>query len=588
MSILAQIQQSVQEIAEAIAAAIGAELDILDQDLVRVASTLVELKGKKIVTTGIVYRDAMRTGRHFVLENPGHEDICKQCIWHEKCKYRLVIYAPIMLDSQGIGVISLYAFEQSQKDKLISRNIDVLLNFTHMMAGLISSKVKEQEMLENALIMANQLNAVLNSVEQAVIALDEKGVITHLNTVAHTMGLSKQCIGSHLKGILSGTCLHEVLVSGKAVTMPETITLPNRRTKRFITTARPIIANDRLVGVVGHFKDYNEAQKEAVNFFAGSRLVFLQDIIGSSSVMTELKEKIQKIASTNSTILLIGETGTGKELFARAVHAEGERKNRPFISVNCGALPETLIESEFFGYESGAFTGAKKTGKPGKFEQAQCGTIFLDEIEAIPIYLQHKLLRVIQEREVERVGGIESIKIDVRIVAASNENVEELVKKGRFRADLFHRLNVVPLRIPPLRERGADVYLLADYFVGKYALLMKKKISGLTAEAKEFLSSYSWPGNVRELENAIEYAVNFEDNEYISMKNLPFAIATKEKLEKNSSNTIIDIEKQAVVNALKMFGFDNWGKEQAAQHLGISRSTIFRKIKKYDIQPVDL
>lgn len=241
------------------------------------------------------------------------------------------------------------------------------------------------------------------------------------------------------------------------------------------------------------------------------------------------------MASYDSSVLLVGETGTGKELFARAIHTESRRKEHPFITINCGAIPESLIESELFGYEKGAFTGASNSGKHGKFYLADKGTIFLDEVETMPLYLQQKLLRVIENQVIERIGGGKSIPINVRIVAATNVHLDEMVEKGSFREDLFHRLNVVTLFIPPLRERGNDVLVLAQHFIEKFAGRFNKRILGLSEEVEEIFLNYSWDGNVRELQNTIEYAINMEQSNYINEENLPFKFERKRRLRSSKS-----------------------------------------------------
>ncbi|MDF2676182.1 MAG: hypothetical protein K0Q97_475 [Bacillota bacterium] len=286
--------------------------------------------------------------------------------------------------------------------------------------------------------------------------------------------------------------------------------------------------------------------------------------------------------------MLCGETGTGKELFARAIHYESKRSAEPFIAINCSAIPETLIESELFGYEKGSFTGANSKGKHGKFYLADKGTIFLDEIETMPLYLQQKLLRVIERKEIERIGGSECIPINVRIISATNVRMDELVKKGQFREDLYHRLNVLGLFIPPLRERGNDVHVLTDYFIKKFNERFNKNIIGIDGKVKDIFSKYQWGGNVRELQNTIEYAINMETLDYINIENLPLNL---QKFDNNNLNvinnsnlpTLSEIETTYIKKALDFYGHTEKGIIDSANALGISRSTIYRKIAKYDL-----
>ncbi len=243
-------------------------------------------------------------------------------------------------------------------------------------------------------------------------------------------------------------------------------------------------------------------------------------IIGHSAGITDLYAILERVADTPTTVLITGESGTGKELVARALHEHSSRKDKPFIKVNCAAIPKELIESELFGYERGAFTGAV-TSKPGRFELANGGTLFLDEIGEIPIEMQVKLLRALQESEFERVGGIKTIRVDVRLVAATNRDLKKLIAAGQFREDLFYRLNVVPMRLPALRERTGDIPLLVEHFLAKFNDRLRKKVEGVEPEALEILASYPWPGNIRELENVIERAVLFCDTQRLSASNLP-------------------------------------------------------------------
>jgi len=311
-----------------------------------------------------------------------------------------------------------------------------------------------------------------------------------------------------------------------------------------------------------------------------------KNIIGESGAMQEVFKSIKKVTDSNVTVLLQGESGTGKELIARAIHFESEkRKNKPFIPVNCSALPESLLESELFGHEKGSFTGASGR-RIGKFEQADGGTIFLDEIGEMSPSTQVKILRVLQEREFERVGGNELIHVNVRIISATNKNLEEAIKKGEFREDLYYRLSVFPIVIPPLRERKEDISLLAQYFIEKYATREEKDVRELSPDALELLMAYHWPGNVRELENAVERAVILASCDQILPKDLPAnvrAIGEKKMAEPGSgqlNNWIEKLEEEALRKAL----LESEGNiSLTARKLGIGRATIYRKAKKYGL-----
>jgi two-component system response regulator HydG len=313
----------------------------------------------------------------------------------------------------------------------------------------------------------------------------------------------------------------------------------------------------------------------------------LLSIIGSSSSITELKRMIRTIAPSEATILILGKSGTGKELIAKAIHSCSDRNRKPFVTVNCAALNDTLLESELFGHEKGAFTGADKR-RDGRFMQADKGTIFLDEIGEVPLFLQAKLLRAIQDREIQRVGSDMPLYADVRILAATNRNLLERVEEGAFREDLYYRLNVVSLEVPPLGDRLEDVPLLSTFFLDKYSEKNRKSIVGFTPAAMDYMGRYNWPGNVRELENAIERAVILCNGNYISEKELPpsinLAMSSVEDItghgETIAGLPLEEVEKKAITQTLKR---TDGKKSEAAKMLNITRTTLNNKIKKYNI-----
>jgi two-component system response regulator AtoC len=309
----------------------------------------------------------------------------------------------------------------------------------------------------------------------------------------------------------------------------------------------------------------------------------LENIVGRSSKMLQIYKTIARVAETRSTVLLVGESGTGKELVARAIHFNSLRAEKPFVAVDCGSLAETLLESELFGHVRGAFTGAI-TSKKGLFEEADGGTCFLDEVGDISLAMQAKLLRVLQEHEIKRVGGTETIKIDVRIVAATNKNLEEMVAEKKFREDLFYRLNVVSIHLPPLRERAEDIPLLADYFSQKYAVENKKPLSQISQEALDHLFLYRWPGNVRELENVIERAMTLSQHSMILPEDLPrrLRVATVQSPPDSlpSHIPLSELEKLYIQKVLEETGGN---KKKAADILGIDRRTLYRMAARYGI-----
>ena len=308
-------------------------------------------------------------------------------------------------------------------------------------------------------------------------------------------------------------------------------------------------------------------------------------IIGNSPKMQQMYALIKQVAESDITVLIRGESGTGKELVSKLFHFNSPRKEGPFLAINCAALPEALIESELFGYEKGAFTGATEQ-KIGAFERAQGGTILLDEIgDMLPI-VQAKLLRVLQEREIQRVGGTTTIPVDVRIIAATNQNLEDAVQTGAFREDLFYRLSAFPIEVPPLRERRDDIPLLADHFLKKYVKSADKSISGLSNATLRVLLQYDWPGNVRELENAIEHAILLETTQVLQVHNLPAQISplAATRSDQPGPLSLEEAEQQAIARALKD---SDQNITEAARVLGVNRATLYRKLKKYDFHSSD-
>ncbi len=309
------------------------------------------------------------------------------------------------------------------------------------------------------------------------------------------------------------------------------------------------------------------------------------NIIGNSHVMKTVYDLIGQVSKSNASVLILGESGTGKELVASAIHYNSLRSKMPFIKVNCAALPESVLESELFGHEKGAFTGALAQRK-GRFELAHGGSLFLDEVGDLSPSTQIKLLRVIQEKEFERVGGTETIKVDVRLIVATNRNLEELIREGKFREDLYYRLNVFPIHIPPLRERKTDILLLADYFVGKYSRINHKNVRRVSTPAIDMLMSYHWPGNVRELENCIERAILISNDDVIHGHHLPPTLQTAEGSGTVHSGTlqesIDNLERELIIDALKSA---RGNKARAARQLGLTERLMGLRVKRHDIDP---
>lgn len=331
-------------------------------------------------------------------------------------------------------------------------------------------------------------------------------------------------------------------------------------------------------------------QDKIESLLPGESNTSFDTIIGTSSAMMLLKQRAMQISSSDSTILITGESGTGKDLLARAIHTESPRKNKPFISINCAAIPETLLESELFGYVKGAFTGAERSGKLGKFQLAEGGTIFLDEIGDMPLHLQAKLLTTLQNHQIDPIGATKPIDIDVRVISATNKDLEKLIAEKQFREDLYFRLNVIPIKIPALRERPDDIELLLNHAIDKFSSKLGKPVYFIQPGAKATLLSYKWPGNVRELENVIEYAINMTTTNAIRLVDLPERITEKEPEAFAEASPVVssignlkeqlaEAEQEIIKRALDSYGWTLEGKRQAADALGISESTLYRRLR---------
>lgn len=442
------------------------------------------------------------------------------------------------------------------------------------------------------------LNTVMEATNDAIVYVNKEGYIEMFsNAYANFLEINKEdAIGKHVTEVIENTRMHIVAKTGK----PEIAQVQRIKGRKMIATRIPVYANGKIVGAVGKvlFKDLDELHtlyaeinkiEKELNLYKDEFKKLnmakydLDSIVSKSEAMRELKELTARAAKTNSNVLILGESGTGKELFAHAIHNNSKRKNFPFVKVNCGAIPFELLESELFGYEEGSFTGAKKGGKIGKFKAADGGTIFLDEIGDLPMNMQVKLLRVLQDKEIERIGSNYSEKIDVRVIAATNKDLEKMVSEGSFRLDLYYRLNVVSIKIPPLRERKEDIPILANYLIKKISKAENLKVEKILDETLEYLKKYDWPGNVRELENILERAINFLDGDLvIRPQHLPSKITgiTRYREIDSLKSILEEVEKQTIIDSLIIA---KGNKTLAANMLKISRTSLYEKIIKYNI-----
>jgi len=471
------------------------------------------------------------------------------------------------------------------KDVHESRSILGLLNMT-------SLAIEKQIILEessNDLFLKNKIYSTLvESISDGLLMIDGEGVAIFLNKKGgEILRLDPgKIMGKKFSQVIhwGKPIVYEVLEKNKGYEDRELYLNSSKGIIHVIDTAIPIRnEGGKIVAVVNTFREIKRVSKLASRMIGTEVKFTFDDVIGESS-QTRRAVEMGKLASrSTSPILIEGESGTGKELFAQAVHNMSERKESPFIPINCGAIPRELIESELFGYIDGAFTGAFKGGRLGKFEACNGGTIFLDEIIDLPKDMQNKLLRVIQEKEVYRIGDHKGIPVDVRVISSSNRDLAKVVESGDFREDLFYRLNVLKIYIPPLRERKEDIPILTQHFVRKIAQMLNKEIQGVDSKVLEFFNDYPWPGNVRELQNIIERAINFAKESIIRIEDLQENLA-KFLDQKPMEPPILDIrlvEKEQLVKALKL---SHGNVAKTAKALGISRPTVYKKSKKYNIK----
>jgi len=461
----------------------------------------------------------------------------------------------------------------------------------------IEKQMRMERAYRHISLINSQLNASLEASVSGTILIDNNGIITQINTIATNMlGVKekKQAIGKHIDSFIEydKNNLDIPAIDDNIYYYEITLNVKNNPPLHCTLTAIPA-KNDQgqKCGIVLTLNNIKRVQS-LVNKMTGSQAKFTFDnILGDSQAMQEAKRLGMLAAKSTSNVLLLGESGTGKELFAQSIHNASDRRDGPFIAINCGALPRELIESELFGYEGGAFTGSKKEGHPGKFELANGGTLFLDEIGDMPLDIQVTLLRVLQNREIVRVGGKTVKPIDVRIIAATHRNLEKSIENKTFRSDLYYRLNVFSISIPALRDRKQDIKPLADYFLRKYNMNFHKQVSKIDKDVYEALMQYDWPGNVRELENVIERGINICQGKVFTMMELPEHLQNKSpasqetntpfsKEEKIPAQSIEDVEYEAIIAALSE---TNGNIKQAADVLNISRRTLYRKLDKFQI-----
>ncbi len=603
------IQQYVAGLADVIATVTGVDIEVVDRDLIRVAGTgsYAAGVGQSIVEAGNLYTHALASAEALFIDDPAENPLCAGCPNLRDCRERLTLCAPILADGEILGIIGLVCFNDADRAKVLA-NRDVYIRFVGQIAETIGRVAQSEDAARQNRRRLAMLLEVTDANARGVLVLDHHNRLTFLNDNARQeLGLPAG-EGEGLTVTLQPT--------GDSYSGLEEFFLGLDAT----TTGR----NERAVlGRLVRLGQNDPAFDQALVFDSKARLAEMvskiggappagdafKELIGSGPAILNLKKRVRQIAATQSTVLITGESGTGKELFARAIHAASPRRDRPFVAINCGAIPDALLESELFGYARGAFTNADPSGRMGKFELADQGVLFLDEIGSMPLHLQVKLLRVLQERAFSRLGSNHVVRLDLRVIAATNEKLPRLIAERLFREDLYYRLNVIPLEIPPLRERRRDIPELAGHFLERYRRLFGKTAAlRFSPAVLAVFDAYEWAGNIRELENCVEYMVSMhEGGEVLSEALLPGKLAAfsginrpdpaapapagdagRRLVEKPAATTrtpgpivpLAELEKQAILAALQHFGNDTEGKKRAAEALGIGIATLYRKLRE--------
>ena len=585
---LIDIKEHVKKYANVITSLINVDVGIVDKNMRRVTGTGLYKNIEGVLALGSVYRNTLETGKTNIIRNPRQHNLCSQCLDKNNCREKLEIATPIYCRDEIVGVLGLVCFNDEQKEKIL-KDIDAYLNLTKQIAEFIGIKFYEYQ--ENLMQKDRELtlNTIIDNMSKGVIISDCHNKITRINSIAsRKLKINSNILGKSM----------ELISQNDSLMNEEIFTLKiNNNEYNVAGKIIPLKSFNKVKSNAFIFEDVKKISKNIVEFTGNNNIITLDSIIGCSNATKTLKEDIKKIATTNSTVLITGESGTGKELVARSLHSQGDRRDKPFVVINCSAIPDTLLESELFGYVKGAFTGANQNGRIGKFELANSGVIFLDEIGDMPLYLQAKILRVIQEKKIERIGSNKSIDLDIKIIAATNVDLEKKITEQKFRRDLYYRLNVIPIKLLPLRERKEDIIPIVNNLMKKYNVLSAKYVHSFDENVKNALLNYDWPGNVRELENVIELMINMcENNDILTADLLPDNILNQvpssksyfKNLDLKIDNTELEdfekIEKEYIEKALIKYGEDTEGKKLIAKKMNIGLTTLYRKMKRFNIK----
>ena len=528
--------------------------------------------GLSVPNTCIAAR-VLETGDMVFSKDLKKNGYCSKCLNLSGCLFTIGMYFPIFLGDAITGTLCILGCEEQQRNKFLRYSNEIQKSGTTL-GSFISSHLENNVTKQSNKVLLSSLEILIDLPEQnhGIIITDRGGQVVQVNQTASNCFKAKK---NDLMGKNINSFIPEIDVDSQGQ-------YPAKCRKTSLETKIQKIGIENNSEIEFGYLVFVKEKKSKVghgklHLAELNNEFYFEDIIGNSGEILSVKKLAQRIAATDSTVLILGETGVGKELFASGIHRASKRCKGNLVTLNCSAIPKNLLESEIFGYDEGAFTGAKKGGQPGKFEKADKGTIFLDEIGDMPLELQAKLLRVLETKEIQRLGSNNAKRVDVRLIAATNRDLSVMVENGSFRQDLFYRLNVVPVYIPPLRERKEDIPVLLEFFLQEYQNNLHSKVQQFSPDAVRLLQEYVFPGNVRELRNIVEYVMMIEEKEIADIKsfshllqNAQNYIPVTSKLSRN--------KKGKIEQALSLFGTSAEGKRKAAKHLGISLSTLYRHL----------
>lgn len=572
MNVLQAIEHELQHIIDAISAITEIDLTIVDDRRNRVAATgQIRKQFLREAPQNSAFQKSLETGQQYLITDAKHDLLCLGCVNRADCNELAELCMPIRYRGEIIGVLGMSAFSEKARDNLI-QNKDSYMHFEHQLGKIIETLLRERDYGALLEYRSRELFTLINALDQGVVILDaELAIVTVNQRVRDKLrGADLQ----HFRDVLP----ENVIETLKGISFDGEIGPVKLKKGSYLIRANRIQTPGSARGYILIFTNFDKMKQSVIASDLQKHMPGFDQIIGESEQLMRAKMQAMQVAGRDAAVILIGETGTGKEVFAKAIHTASRRSQEVFLTINSGAIPENLIESELFGYEGGAFTGASAKGRSGRFELAKEGTLFLDEIGDLPFPMQVKLLRAIEEKEITRVGGHSPIAVSPRIISATHRDLARMVAEGSFREDLFYRLNVVPIVIPPLRERGYDILLLARHFLDQFRQIHNKQLSGFTPECERLLMAYHYPGNIRELRNLIEYAVIFEQGERVGAEHI------QDKLEQRTPKhgTLLAqtriFEQETIRKALDRYPDDLAGKQQAAKELGISIATLYRKL----------